>query len=187
MKRALVLLALAACTPTLPMDRSVQVGEKTSVPIEDVPVKGFEVALEMRDRTVKGELLAVDKCGVYVLENGAVTGVPSPSVTRATVAVYSSKAGLYGLWMGVGALSTASHGFLLVFTLPVWVGAGIPTTVSTAGANDSTQPSANAPLFQYARFPQGLPPGFRVDRVLGPIDPSCGGAAVPTPSEGAAE
>jgi hypothetical protein len=61
----------------------------------------------------------------------------------------------------------------------VWLAAGIPSTVSTAGANDTTQPGTGAGrLFQYARFPQGLPPGFRIDRVLGPIDPSC---AAPPP------
>jgi hypothetical protein len=175
----LALLIVAACTPAMPLDRSESVGSKTTVDVVDVPAKGFPVDLEHATGSQSGELLAVDACNAYVLHDDVTIAVASDTIRKASIEVYPGKGGLYGVWTGLGAASTASHGFLLVFTLPVWLAVGIPSTVSTGNANDIQQPHGGGLLYQYARFPQGLPPQWRVDRRIGAPP---GGCAAPPPS-----
>ena len=77
------------------------------------------------------------------------------------------------VWMGIGALSTISHGLLLIVTFPVWLVGG--TVALVAGSHQgvttlSDRPERGASLKEvatrqaellrsYSRWPQGLPPG----------------------------
>jgi hypothetical protein len=55
-----------------------------------------------------------------------------------------------------------SHGGFLVLTLPLWLGTGIPVSVGEARSNDAVGKSEYFErLFEFARFPQGLPPKYR--------------------------
>jgi hypothetical protein len=111
---------------------------------------------------IRGELLAVGPDTVYVLRlDGAVMRVPTTRVTRARIGWYESEWRRTATWGVLGTLSTASHGFILVASAPIWIIAG---TASTAA--DSRAPildpsrSSWADMARYARYPAGPPGGL---------------------------
>jgi hypothetical protein len=109
---------------------------------------------------LEGELLAVEFDSVFVLtESGDVVAEPLSDVGRAVLAYYApGKTGLV-LWSMLGALSTISNGFYLIFTFPAWLIAGIAATRSQSRAPlywiEDSQDWAAAKML--ARFPTGLP------------------------------
>jgi hypothetical protein len=112
-------------------------------------------------KAVHGELIAAASDSVYVLTSDSLVVVPNASVITGTLTAYDAQQGALKLWTVLGAVSTLSHGFALLFTAPVW---GVVGSVATASASkaprvESTDPSL---LRMYARFPQGLPPGLDV-------------------------
>ena len=109
---------------------------------------------------VEGELIAVQADTVFVL-NESLVAIAKSSVLEASLFGYASQWGRLGGWATFGTLSTASHGFFLVFSVPVWLFGG-----SAAAASQSRQPrlrftrgaEGSWALFStYARFPLGLP------------------------------
>lgn len=121
------------------------------------------------DLPIAGELISIDPDGLRVL---AVT--PQPGlvfVSRARIRsaklwAWETEHGDIVLWGVAGSLSTASHGFLLVFTFPIWV---LTTTVVASIESRASQieyPDDGWDKFAiWARFPQGVPSGLR-DRDL---------------------
>ncbi len=158
---------LGACTADGPLDRSVGYGgNPVKVEVADVPVKGFPVVVErVAGDDVEGELIASDESFVNVLTaHDGVVATPWKEIRQVRVQLQPSmdgaRAGL-ALWSTLGTLSTLSHGFFLVFTAPVWVGAGIPSTILTGRPIEgSTRSDGATYLYQFARFPQGPPPGW---------------------------
>jgi hypothetical protein len=67
------------------------------------------------------------------------------------------------IWLGLGTLTTASHGLLATITAPAWAAGGVPALIHAALTNDlKVKPAAYGYLYQYARFPGGIPPHWRV-------------------------
>ena len=170
------LLLLAGCTSrgTLKRDAHYGDGKATGVELEEVPVMGFNVIVDHGDDSKRGELLAVDGCFVYVLTDAGSVGIPSKDVETVKVQLYptTAAAGVVVL-TALGTLSTISHGYYLVISLPVWLGAGIPNAFSLGRADDFKIDHASPLLFQFARFPQGLPPGWKVGELMAGAQPGC--------------
>ena len=133
------------------------------VRVEDVPVRGFEIEIgTYQSRDVSGELIAVDARDVFVLEGTRLTIVPRSSVRVVAIELYPSGSGGAALWTVGGTLSTVSHGFFLLLTAPIWIATGTGQAISAARSNDRVMgPGGLDRLRSFARFPQGIPPGFR--------------------------
>jgi hypothetical protein len=164
---ALAPLLFVACAKKPTIDRSVHLGEPSRElpPIEDVPVHGFRVTVEARARSVTGELLAVDRANLWVLEGDDAgdhpVAIPRRDVRQVGVQALPSGGIVTNPWTIAGTLSTFSHGYFLIFSAPVWAIVGFGTGIDEGVSNDLhvDRPSLDS-LSQYARFPQGLPPGF---------------------------
>ncbi len=138
-------------------------GHATTAELQDVPVHGAEVLVELNNGEERdGELLAADANGISVLEStNDITYIPRNWIDSVQVILYESASGATGWWFGLGAASTLSHGFLLILSLPVWIGTGVTAEVGSRRASKlDVQPAWLDALYQFARFPQGLPPGF---------------------------
>lgn len=109
----------------------------------------------------QGELLAVSADSIFVLEDSTCLGVPAARVADATLMGYDSNKGMLGFWTFGGTLSTASHGWGLIISAPVWLITGITATASQSHAPQMKFKSASwARARAYARFPQGFPAGL---------------------------
>jgi hypothetical protein len=169
----LPLAALAGCTAHGSAIRSEPRGKRAAVAVADVPVKGFDVTVFTDAATFSGELLAVDSCYVHVERPAGAVAIPVTRVESVGVQLYpSTAAGSVALLSVLGTLSTPSHGWYLVFSVPVWLTSGIATSVNLAYADDVTVKDSTF-LFQFARFPQGLPPGWREAEALPGTPMSC--------------
>jgi hypothetical protein len=132
----------------------------------DVPVRGFQVTVETASSTESGELIAVDEQFLYlnVSDSPALWSgeqIPRAQVAKVTVEVAPSASTATGIWTAVGCASTASHGYFFVFTGPIWLATGIPASAGESASSKAVaQPDELSKLYQYARFPQGLPPSF---------------------------
>ncbi len=129
------------------------------------------VPLDSSGRLV-GELIAVDRDSVYVLNGWGLQAMARDGVSKARVKGFARDGGLSS-WTALGTTSTLSHGFGLVLSLPLWIIVG----TSSSGAYDR-ECSLDHPkkpwedLAAFARFPLGPPAGMR-DLDLGerkPVD-----------------
>jgi hypothetical protein len=116
---------------------------------------------------LSGELLAVDDQALYVGLTPRLTRVPHQCVTRLQLAAFEIMAVDVSGLGAVGMLSTISHGFFLVFTVPIWVTtAGLSSYGHSRaghlkfGLGEEPLPRASA----WSRFPAGMPTGY-IDRV----------------------
>ena len=166
---ALLVFALSGCTASsAQLDRSHGFGgTRVSVAVEQVPVRGHQIDVEAFGRdarryNVSGELLAVDPANIWVLEPAnVVTGVPRDDLLDVKIELYDSGSDVSVVWTVIGAASTLSHGVLLIVTGPVWIVTGTAASFGASQANNLYVPPEQAgDLYQFARFPQGLPPGF---------------------------
>lgn len=142
------------------------------MPINEVPVRGYEVSIEAlnaaRGYSVSGELLAVDRSDLWVLEStNEVRAVPRREILEVTVEVYSQSTGGLLAWSIIGTASTISHGVFLLFSAPVWLVTGLSATANAEATDDLTVQSAREldQLTQFSRFPQGLPSSFRAELI----------------------
>jgi hypothetical protein len=132
----------------------------------DVPVRGFQVSIETTAGTESGELIAVDERFVYLNatespNEWAGEQIPRAQIVRVLVEVQTSASTTAGIWTAVGCASTASHGAFLIFSGPVWLATGLPASIGESqAAHAEARPDELSKLYQFARFPQGLPPSF---------------------------
>ena len=112
----------------------------------------------------QGELLAVAPDSVFVLGAGGFTALATARVTGVLVETYDPRAGGLSAWLLLGTLSTASNGFYLVLSAPLWLvlgGIGVGSAVGAARVSSAAPtPARWEALRAFARFPQGLPPGL---------------------------
>ena len=109
----------------------------------------------------QGELLAVSADSIFELEDSTCVGLATAQVADATLMGYDSNKGLVGLWTAAGTLSTASHGWGLVLSAPVWLITGITSTAAQSRAPRLRFKSANWQQARaFARFPQGFTQGL---------------------------
>jgi hypothetical protein len=156
---AIACAALVAACRHGDIDRSAGFGgSPTTANIEDVPVKGFPVAVATANGTVSGELLAVGETEIHVLEDRGTRSIAIADVRSVSVELYPSRGGAMVLWTALGTVSTLSHGLLLIFSAPTWVVVGATTAGVSGLNNDIDIPRDKLPkLWQFARFPAGLP------------------------------
>ena len=105
----------------------------------------------------EGELIAVDQTAFHVLGKSGFQSVPRASVKKITLVGYGNRARTLALWSVLGGVSTLSHGFYLLFTAPTWTIGGIVASQKEKHAGVWHDEDV---AFRFARFPQGLPPGF---------------------------
>jgi hypothetical protein len=135
-----------------------------------------------------GELISAGDGFVWLLyDDGRLASFPAARVRQAWLGVFRTYEGALAGWTAVGSLTTVSHGFFLVFTLPLWL-----LTGSTSSYLESMRGFLACPpeswdvARRYARFPQGLTERMKA-RLLGePIPPQPPPAAV-RPTAGPAE
>ena len=118
------------------------------------------------ESALEGELIAVGDSAIYLLGTFGVTRVPARLITVAQLEFHDYSLHGHITWTAVGALSTVTHGLFLLISLPVWLTAGgiNGVALSEAGQNYSVTPDSGwwTEASQYARFPQGLPPGLEL-------------------------
>lgn len=130
--------------------------------------------------TVEGELIAIDEGRIWILEKGGLSELPRAEVTRMKVQRHALTGRRGMKWALLGAVLTGGSmtlacasvsdgcvGVLPVMAVP-WLAAGLFARPSLDGsARMSLSPSRLDEARPYARFPQGLPPGFQ-----GPPEPA---------------
>jgi hypothetical protein len=106
-----------------------------------------------------GELIAVDTDSVHVLADGRLVSLARAMLCCAEVTTYRMDLSELQVWSVLGLVSTASHGFVLILTAPMWIIAG---TAATANASYAPRIVSTDPvvLQPFARFPQGIPAGL---------------------------
>ncbi|MBL0214453.1 MAG: hypothetical protein IPQ07_11255 [Myxococcales bacterium] len=124
----------------------------------------FIVITTQAGQEISGELISVESNVIRVLRfgpvRGALTWVATTDVRSAQLFRYESESGL-GPWALLGTLSTITHGFFLILSAPVWI-----LTGSLAAGAESRHVVMEFPesswseIGDWARFPQGMPPGL---------------------------
>jgi hypothetical protein len=139
----------------------------TRVALTSVPVKGAEISITRLDGTqITGELLAATDDTMTVLDGSSIVRLGVADVRRAIVTRYENESLIGGLtvWAVAGALAGISHGFLLLFSEPIWggiaTGAIVPVAADEGRFAYTERRWDFSFLHEYARFPQGLPPQY---------------------------
>jgi hypothetical protein len=163
------------------LDRGESLGAHApGIDVADVPVRGFQVNIDAANGSFSGELFAVDDQFVYVNTGRSEQEwngerIPRAFIKEVEVDLYSSDSLFTGVWTGLGTASTLSHGAFLIFSGPIWLATGIPVSVNESSASHATAgPDELSKLYQFARFPQGLP-GRRGKPHLRPAGPAAPG------------
>jgi len=138
------------------------------------------------DRPIAGELISVELEGLRVLAVTPQPGLVFISKARihaATLWAWGTEHGAIAAWGTIGALSTISHGFLLIVSFPIWLITSTVTASFESRASQLEYPDDGWDKFAiWARFPQGLPRGLHdgdlmhQDRSPPPIPAPAGGA-----------
>lgn len=166
-----VTLAVACACSARPVDRDVAFGGSPASPgpIENVPVKGYHATVETHAGSVSGELIAMSPEALFLMtDDGATLALATADVAKVSVKLYGDglNAGLLAAWGGAGMTSTLSHGIFLIFTAPTWLLVGLGTSIPAGFPAKTVAYRPDLPrLYEYARFPQGLPKGWPVVRV----------------------
>lgn len=108
---------------------------------------------------VRGELIAFHSDTIFVLSSNALEGIPRWQIKSIDLTTFNPKHGVLGFWTLIGSLSTASHGYYMVLSLPVWLLTGISSAAGQSRTAHEKYPGQNwHELNKFARFPAGLPP-----------------------------
>jgi len=191
LRSVVVLTMLVGACARASLNRSeVSGAHEESVKATDVPVMGAPVEVrwscgEDRTCTTEGELIAVNREFVYVDSTGTTPGtahrhaIERAKISEVYVEVSKSHADALGGWTALGCASTLSHGYYLGFTGPVWLAAGISSSVAESRRSHALAWSYDLyALYQFARYPQGLPSPTRSTALAGTASAS---AVAPTP------
>jgi len=149
---------LAGCShDSPPFDRSVPIGSRSSgEKVADVPVRGHVITVQTRGGEITGELLAVGPSELILLAKNDGRIVRFSEVRDVDIALYPSRSTAMAVWTGIGAASTVTHGVWALISMPVWLISGIRVTAAEQ-ENIRVEGVQLDRLYQYARFPQGLP------------------------------
>ncbi len=111
---------------------------------------------------VDGELVEAGRDGVTLLtDRRSVVRFQRSDCERVTVAAYRTYDSVPQWWTGLGMASTLSHGGFLIISAPVWLITGGATLVFMHNRPIHRYPDDPLEsLAAFARFPQGIPPGF---------------------------
>jgi hypothetical protein len=137
---------------------------------------GGYILVKHRDGSrTEGELLAARDDRVWVRTARGVSAIPLSQVESMRLAAYQTGQELMTAWGTVGSFTALTHGYWLVFSVPIW----ILTTGISAGIESRSAlvdyPDQPLPAFaQWARYPQGMP-------VVAPPRPPTDPPLVPKP------
>lgn len=132
---------------------------------------GGYITLAMSDMDttwfVSGELIAVGTDSIVVNPAGFATLFPISAIDSARIIFFNTNADEFSAWSGLLILGTLSNGGYALITLPLATVTGIVTSTQEAKRiNYLDYPEKNwNEIRKYARFPQGLPPGIRLDEL----------------------
>ena len=118
---------------------------------------GGWATLETKHREiVRGELIAVNDSGIYVLPDNDLLFVEIDSVQTIKIGKYEDGNTIAG-WAAFGTFSTLSHGFVLLISAPVWILSGTLISADYASQKVMFYPDSSLESLRvYSRFPQGL-------------------------------
>lgn len=163
----LVLLMLDSCASVKAPKGSVPQREGL---YEDAFGGWIQLNVTDENSTVKyqGEFICVDRDSIYLLtRNNDLVHLAKEEVGTARLIFYNTETGKYAGWTTFGAISTASHGGFLTFTLPMWLIGGSSTTTGESRRENylNYPPYTFEQLGKYSRFPQGLPAGLNLEQL----------------------
>lgn len=132
-------------------------------------VKGlYFVGVIRGSNRIKGEIICFDEDRLYILsrEKGELKVVSKQNLKKGDVVVCTihDKVNKFYKWTGLMSLSFLVHGFWSVFTLPINAGLSAQATRSTYRINYPKAVSWEG-LNKFARFPQGLPEGIKLEDI----------------------
>ena len=138
---------------------------------EDAITSGFGSFIYVVDSSGQphaGELIDVLPGRLSIFDGRQIEMLPREGVASALVLVHRTHENYYTLWTVLGTLSTVTHGFFLVFSVPIWVTTGVATAISEHRRARLVYPDASRweDLRPYTRFPQGLPAGITGNEFL---------------------
>jgi hypothetical protein len=162
LRRFGVVLLLCGCggPPATALDRSTALGTRIErVELKDIPVNGHRVSVTYGADgcIVEGELVAVTRSTLIILdERAALWAIPVTWLVEVELELYPPQSSSLYTATTVGSVSTVSHGYWLVISLPVWLAVGLPLASSESSASHLHTRAADMPkLAAYARFPHG--------------------------------
>jgi len=126
----------------------------------------YQKTSEKKAPKFEGELIAVESDSVFFFSGTELKGIRKDSVATAKLFVTEPpiRPGTADAWMVFGTLSTLSHGWALILSLPVWLiggSIGAAAIYSADDRGDLLYPEDSwSELGKFARFPQGLPRGL---------------------------
>lgn len=117
-------------------------------------------------RRVLGELIAIDTSNIIILRDSVYGCKVVPIRDVETFRLMFAKPTDYSVPLGLGTVSTFSHGYWLVFTLPINIIAAAAVSSSSKGSVTYSQSHITLQELQmFARFPQGVPEGVDVGMI----------------------
>ena len=133
----------------------------------DINEFGSYIKISMKEGgKIDGELIAIDSSQIVILsaKKKKCLVISIDDIKRFTLQYAQSKQ--YGWTIPVFLLSTISHGFFSIFTVPVNLIVTISTTSSGNSAFKYKSKSMNyEKLRMFARFPQGIPLNIPIDSI----------------------
>jgi hypothetical protein len=118
----------------------------------------IECQIDSSEMEAEGEFIAAAEDTVFILTPDSLLAVAINQIMRARLYTYDAKQGELALGTIVGSLSTASHGWILIVSFPLWIVTGSISTVAQSWLPvEKLPPKSWHELRKFARFPQGLP------------------------------
>ncbi|MDD5607666.1 MAG: hypothetical protein PHY57_04080 [Ignavibacterium sp.] len=106
-----------------------------------------------------GEFIAVDDSKVYVMYD-SLYQIPKYKITESILELDQKYTTTYALWVLGGSILTISNGYYGVYTLPLWLLAGIPTATGESVRDRFEMEYPNDEFWDsvkvFSRFPQGV-------------------------------
>lgn len=115
-------------------------------------------------RYAAGELIAVTQDSAWILGDVDRLVVPFAAVRSGKLTGYSHGGAAVVGYTFLGMLSTVANGWFLILTAPMWLITGTVAGVAQSHLpQDRLRPLTWTRLARFARFPQGLPAGIRLE------------------------
>ncbi len=158
----LLAVAVGGCVHRQPLQRRDEArGAPAVASVDEVPTCGHRVVVELKNQgRVGGELIAADASALHVLDGGGLQAIAVGPIERVTVEVLPGHSVGITVSTVLGTLSTIGNGYFLVFTAPAWIISGLGSGSSAASRSSEQTVPTDVSLPAYARFPQGVPPGW---------------------------
>jgi hypothetical protein len=128
---------------------------------------GSEIELIYRsDEYLIGELISVNDTDIIVLNSANNSCLTIPKQQIIDYGIRFAQPKHYGIYIPTLTLSTISHGFIAMITLPINLITTIVVAVSSERAYTIDHKKITyEQLKMYARFPQGIPEGLGLDLI----------------------